>query len=156
MLAVNRVYSTLNFLVTCTLAILLSMSPKLGAFLFTIPSGVLGGLSVVLFGTIAATGARIWSENKVKFGDTRNLIVMATTLSLSAGLSNGPAVTLGLLRLDGLGFSTIVAVVSHLVLARIPESVFNAPGYREEGEDEEDEDGGNEDGVDEEMVLGKV
>lgn len=55
-LAVNRVYSSLNFIVTCAIAIILSMSPKLGAFLYTIPPGVLGGLSIVLFGTIAATG----------------------------------------------------------------------------------------------------
>lgn len=122
-LAVNKVYSTLNFLFTCLFAFILSMSPKFGAILYSIPSGVLGGLSVVLFGTITATGVKMCMDSDLS--STRNLIVMATTLSLSAGLASGPAVIIGPMEFDGLGFSSIVCVLMYLFLARIPDSVFD-------------------------------
>ncbi|KAI8915865.1 uracil-xanthine permease [Gorgonomyces haynaldii] len=123
-LAVTRVYSTLNFVFTCLFAIFIAFIPKLGAFLFTIPPGVLGGLSVILFGTIAATGARIWAENNVDFGDTRNLIIMSTTISLAAGLNSAPPVHIGAAEFDALGLSSIVCVLLYLFLVRLPEAFF--------------------------------
>ena len=51
----------------------------------TIPGPVLGGLSIVVFGLITATGGRIWVENRVDFSRARNLVTAAVTLTVGAG-----------------------------------------------------------------------
>ena len=66
-MAVTRIYSTAVFIVAAVIAILLGFSPKFGALIGTIPGPVLGGLSIVVFGLIAATAGRIWVENRVDF-----------------------------------------------------------------------------------------
>lgn len=87
----------------------------------------MGGLSIILFGTITATGVKMCLD--ADLNQTRNLIIMAITLSLSAGLASGPIVHIGIvwliigpLQFDGLGFSSIVCVLLYLILARLPES----------------------------------
>ena len=67
-MAVTRIYSTLVFVVAAITAIVLGFSPKFGALIGTIPGPVLGGLAIVVFGLITATGARIWVVNNVDFG----------------------------------------------------------------------------------------
>ena len=84
-MAVTRIYSTLIFIIAAVVAILLGFSPKFGALIHTIPPGVLGGLAIVLFGLIAATGGRIWVQNGVDFSKSRNLITVAVALTLGAG-----------------------------------------------------------------------
>src|SRR5690606_28830918 len=79
------IYSTLVFVVAALIAILLGFSPKFGALIQAIPAAVLGGVSIVVFGLIAAAGARIWVDNKVDFSANHNLIVAAVTLVLGAG-----------------------------------------------------------------------
>src|SRR4051812_13406166 len=66
-MAVTKIYSTLLFVVAACFAIILGFSPKFGALIMTIPGAVLGGLSIVVFGLITATGARIWVQNRVDF-----------------------------------------------------------------------------------------
>ena len=66
-MAATRVYSTLLFAVAAIVSILLGFSPKFGALILSIPGPVIGGLSIVLFGLIAAMAGRIWVENKVDF-----------------------------------------------------------------------------------------
>jgi uracil-xanthine permease len=66
-MAVTKIYSTLIFVVAALFAIVLGFSPKFGALIMTIPGPVLGGLSIVVFGLITATGARIWVQNRVDF-----------------------------------------------------------------------------------------
>jgi putative pyrimidine permease RutG len=84
-MAVTRIYSSLIFLVAAAIAILLGFSPKFGALILTIPGPVIGGLSIVVFGLIAATAGRIWVENGVDFAQARNLIVVGVALVLGAG-----------------------------------------------------------------------
>ncbi|HEU5433551.1 MAG TPA: solute carrier family 23 protein, partial [Thermomicrobiales bacterium] len=83
-MAVTRVFSTLNFLVAAVVAIVLGLSPKFGALVQSIPGGVLGGVTTVLFGLIAITGARIWVDNRVDFTRSANLFVAAVTLIIGA------------------------------------------------------------------------
>jgi xanthine/uracil permease len=71
-MAVTRIYSTLIFPVAAVIAIVIGLSPKIGALVLTIPEPVIGGLSIVVFGLIAATAGRIWAENRVDFADPRN------------------------------------------------------------------------------------
>jgi putative pyrimidine permease RutG len=84
-MAVTRVFSTLVFVVAGLVAILLGFSPKFGALIQTIPGPILGGLSVVVFGLIAAAAGRIWVEAGVDFSNARNLLTVGTALVLGAG-----------------------------------------------------------------------
>jgi putative pyrimidine permease RutG len=112
-MAVTRVYSTLVFVVAALAAILLGFSPKFGAVIQTIPGPVLGGLSIVVFGLIAAAAGRIWVENRVDFSRPRNLITVAVALVLGAGNFK---LTLGGFTLDGIGTATFGAILLYQLL----------------------------------------
>ncbi|KND54811.1 Xanthine permease [Candidatus Paraburkholderia kirkii] len=105
-MAVTKIYSTLVFVIAALFAIVLGFSPKFGALIQTIPGPVLGGVSIVVFGLIAVTGARICVVNKVDFSDNRNLIVAAVTLVFGTGdftlkLGGSRSAGSGRLRLGG-------------------------------------------------------
>ncbi|MEI7745700.1 MAG: solute carrier family 23 protein [Chloroflexota bacterium] len=112
-MAVTRIYSTLVFVVAACVAIALGFSPKFGALIMTIPGPVLGGLSLVLFGLIAATGARIWVQNKVDFSRSRNLITAAVALTMGAG---DLTLTFGGFSLGGIGTATFGAILMYQLL----------------------------------------
>lgn len=84
-MAVTRIYSTLVFVAAAVIALILGLSPKFGELVKTLPGPVLGGTSIVVFGLIAVSGARIWIQNGVDFNQNRNLLVAAVTLVLGAG-----------------------------------------------------------------------
>jgi len=113
-MAVTKIYSTLVFVIAAAIAILLGFSPKFGAIIQTIPGAVLGGVSIVVFGLIAVSGARIWVQNQVDFGDNRNLIVAAVTLVLGAG---DFTVRLGQFSLGGIGTATFGAILLYALLS---------------------------------------
>jgi putative pyrimidine permease RutG len=107
-MAVTRVFSTLVFVVAGLVAILLGFSPKFGALIQTIPGPVLGGLSVVVFGLIAAAAGRIWVEAGVDFSNARNLITVGTALVLGAG---DFALNIGGFTMGGIGTATFGAIL---------------------------------------------
>ena len=112
-MAVTKIYSTLVFVFAALFAILLGFSPKMGALIQTIPGPVLGGISIVVFGLIAVSGAKIWVDNKVDFSQNRNLIVAAATLILGAG---DLTVKLGGFTLNGIGVATFGAMALYALL----------------------------------------
>ncbi|MGS0740644.1 solute carrier family 23 protein [Glaciimonas sp. GG7] len=112
-MAVTKIYSTLVFVVAAVIALILGFSPKFGALILTIPTAVLGGVSIVVFGLIAISGARIWVVNKVDFSDNRNLIVAAVTLVLGAG---DFTLKLGQFALGGIGVATFGAIILYALL----------------------------------------
>jgi uracil-xanthine permease len=116
-MAVTRIYSTLIFLVAGTVAILIGLSPKVGALILTIPEPVLGGLSIVVFGLIAATAGRIWVENRVDFSDPRNLLTAGVALTLGAGDLTVP---LGAFTLSGIATATFGAILLYHFLQSGP------------------------------------
>jgi putative pyrimidine permease RutG len=116
-MAVTKIYSTLVFVMAAVIALVLGFSPKFGAVIQTIPGPVLGGVSIVVFGLIAVTGARIWVVNKVDFSDNRNLIVAAVTLVLGAG---DFSLKLGEFGLGGIGTATFGAIILYALLRRKP------------------------------------
>ncbi|AFT84286.1 solute carrier family 23 protein [Paraburkholderia phenoliruptrix] len=116
-MAVTKIYSTLVFVIAAVIALVLGFSPKFGAVIQTIPGPVLGGVSIVVFGLIAVTGARIWVVNKVDFSDNRNLIVAAVTLVLGAG---DFSLKLGGFGLGGIGTATFGAIILYALLRRKP------------------------------------
>jgi putative pyrimidine permease RutG len=107
-MAVTKVYSTLLFVVAAIFAIVLGFSPKFGALIATIPGPVLGGLAVVVFGLITATGGHIWVQNRVDFSRARNLVTAAVTLTFGAG---DLAIRLGGFTLGGIGTATFGAII---------------------------------------------
>ena len=118
-MAVTKIYSTLLFVVAACVAIVLGFSPKFGALIGTIPGPVLGGLAIVIFGLITATGARIWVINDVDFGRARNLVTAAATLTIGAG---DLALRLGGFTLGGIGTATFGAIIFYQVWRDTPET----------------------------------
>ena len=112
-MAVTRIYSTLVFIVAACVALLLGFSPKFGALILTLPGPVIGGLSIVVFGLIAATAGRIWVENRVDFSDPRNLVTAAAALVAGAG---DLTVKLGGFTLGGIGSATFGAIALYHLL----------------------------------------
>jgi putative pyrimidine permease RutG len=118
-MAVTKVYSTLLFVVAAIFAIVLGFSPKFGALIATIPGPVLGGLAVVVFGLITATGGRIWVQNRVDFSRARNLVTAAVTLTFGAG---DLGIRLGGFTLGGIGTATFGAIVLYQLFRDDPGS----------------------------------
>lgn len=119
-MAVTRVYSTAACAVAGVAAVLLSFSPKLGALAGTVPLGVLGGASLVLFGVLALVGVRIWSENGVDFADPVNLAVVGTALVAGAG---DLTVWIGALRITGLVWGSVGTVLMYPLLRQVHDAV---------------------------------
>ena len=112
-MAVTKIYSSIVFVIAGIVAILMGFSPKFGALIATIPAPVIGGLAIVLFGLIAATGARIWVENKVDFSNSRNLITAAVALTMGAG---NLVLNIGGFALGGIGTATFSAIIVYQLL----------------------------------------
>ena len=113
-MAATRVYSTVVFVIAAFVAILLGFSPKFGALIQSIPGPVLGGLSIVLFGLIAAMAGRIWVENRVDFANPRNLITVAVALTAGAG---DLTLKFGDFTMGGIGTATFGAIILYQILA---------------------------------------
>ena len=79
-LALSRIYDPLVIRIAAVMAVILSFSPKFEAVINTIPTGIIGGISFVLYGMISAIGVRNVVENRVDFTNSRNLIIAAVIL----------------------------------------------------------------------------
>src|SRR5947209_6821481 len=112
-MAVSRIYSTVIFIIAAVVAILLGFCPKFGALIATIPSGVIGGLAIVLFGLIAATAGRIWVQNRVDFSKSRNLLTIAVVLIFGAG---NFVINIGGFALCSIGSSVFGAFIVYQLL----------------------------------------
>ncbi|WP_309491768.1 uracil permease [Paenibacillus anseongensis] len=110
-MAISRVYSVWVIGGAAILAIVLSFVGKISALIQTIPTAVMGGVSLLLFGIIAASGIRMLVETKVDYSKPMNLILTTTVLVI--GLS-GATLKLGNFELKGMALATIVAIVLSL------------------------------------------
>ena len=118
-LAVTRVYDPAVLRLAALFAILLSFSPKLAALLQTLPQGVLGGISMLLFGMIASIGIRTLAEAEIDFTKSRNLIVVSAILVLGLG---GAVANLGTIQVAG---AALPLKVSGMALAALAGVVLN-------------------------------
>jgi uracil-xanthine permease len=112
-MGVTRVFSIWVFIVAAIAAILLGFIPKFGALVDSIPSSVIGGIELYLFGLIAVIGAKIWVDGRVDFGKRANLAVAAIPLILAAG---GADVKFGDFELNNLALGALGAIVLYQVL----------------------------------------
>ena len=97
------------------IAIAFSFLGKFTALISTIPSAVLGGMSILLYGVIASNGLKVLIENRVDFGHIRNLIIASSMLVLGLG---GAVLDLHALTLSGTALSAIVGVILNLILPK--------------------------------------
>ena len=110
-MAITGVYSTWVIGGAAIFAILFSFIGKIAAVIHGIPTPVMGGVCILLFGFIAASGLRMMVERKVDFTQPKNLILTAVTMI--SGLS-GAAVHIGPVQLKGMGLATVVAIIASL------------------------------------------
>ena len=107
-MAASRVYSTAAYWVAAFGALVLSLSPKFGALIASVPAGVLGGATTMLYGMIGILGARIWVQARVDFSDPVNLTTAAVPLVI--GIANFTW-TAGDLQFGGIALGTTAALV---------------------------------------------
>ena len=118
-MAATRVYSTAAYYVAAIVAILLGLIPKFGALINIVPGGVLGGITVVLYGMIGLLGAKIWKENRVDFANPINLVPLAAGIIIGIGPVNLQITDD--FSLSGIALGSIVAVAGwHLARALAP------------------------------------
>ena len=136
-MAATRIYSTAAYFAAAGFAILFGFSPKFGAVISATPGGVLGGITVVLYGMIGLLGAKIWRENNVDFGNPLNLVPVSAGVIIAIG-DTSLQVTDSFV-LSGIALGTIVTIGGyHLAYALAPDYlkqrgrgatvIFDAPG----------------------------
>ena len=94
-------------------AVVLSVIGKVGAVIQTIPSAVLGGIMLLLFGSIASVGISNMIQAKIDMGSTRNLIIVSLILTIGIG---GAIISVGSFTLSGIGLASLVGVILNLIL----------------------------------------
>ena len=94
-------------------AVVLSVIGKVGAVIQTIPSAVLGGIMLLLFGSIASVGISNMIQAKIDMGSTRNLIIVSLILTIGIG---GAIISVGSFTLSGIGLASLVGVLLNLIL----------------------------------------
>lgn len=107
-MALTKVYSVYVICGAGLISVILGFSGKMSALITTIPTPVIGGVSFLLFGTIAVSGLRTFIEEKVDFAKSRNLILASVIFIV--GLS-GIKLTIGAFEIKGMGLATLVAIV---------------------------------------------
>lgn len=115
-LAVTKVYDPFILRVAAVIAVVLSVIGKLGVIIQTIPTPIMGGISIILFGSIASVGIRTLVEAKVDFSDNKNSIICAVMLVL--GLS-GIVLPIGKLALSGMSLAALVGVILNKALPSV-------------------------------------
>lgn len=117
-MSVTRVYSTQIFWYAGGFALVVGgLCPKLAALINSIPSPVMGGVCLLLFGLIASNGLRMLVSNGVDFDVNRNLMIASVVIILGVGMeTSGIAIPLGDYTLPGMATSTLVGIILNLVL----------------------------------------
>ncbi len=129
-LALTKVYDPKVVRIAAVVAVVLSFSPKIAAFINLIPTAVIGGISLVLYGMISAIGIRNLVENRVDLTKSRNTIIAAVILVLALGLTAGITFTVGSVTVT-LSALAVAAVAGILLNAIFPgkDYVFEAGEY---------------------------
>lgn len=105
--------------IAAVVGILFSVFGKVSAILKTIPSAVLGGIMLLLFGTIASVGINSLVKNKIDMGDTRNLVIVSLILTLGIG---GAELTFGNFTIGGIGLAALAGVILNQIIPKSKKS----------------------------------
>ena len=110
---ITRITSPAVIRIAAGTALVISVLGKLSAILQSIPSAVLGGIMLLLFGSIASVGIQNLVNHKVNLDQTRNIIIVSVVLTLGIG---GAILPMGSFSLSGIGLSALAGVILNLVI----------------------------------------
>lgn len=110
---ITRITSPAVIRIAAGTAIVFSIIGKLSALLQSIPNAVLGGIMMLLFGSIASVGVQNLIQNKVNMDETRNIIIVSVTLTMGIG---GAVIPMGTFSLSGIGLAAIAGVILNLLI----------------------------------------
>lgn len=113
--ALTKVYDPKVMLIAAIMTIILSFVSIFDAFINTIPWSIIGGISMVLYGMISATGVRTIMENKVDYTNMRNILITALILVCGLGFNANP-LQIGRLTFGGLAVAAVVGIVVNAIL----------------------------------------
>jgi uracil-xanthine permease len=124
-MAATRIYSTLAYYIAAVVAILFGFCPKFGAVIAATPGGVLGGITLVLYGMIGLLGAKIWVENRVDFGNPINLVPLAA--GIIAGIGNLEIRFTDTFSITGIAAGTLIVLIGYHLVHILAPRVGTAP-----------------------------
>lgn len=113
-LAITKVFSVYVIIGAAVFAILFSFFGKLMAVIDTIPTAVLGGISILLFGIIASSGLRMLVDNGIDFGNNRNLVISSVILVI--GIGGAKLEFSESFAIEGMALAAIVGVILNMIL----------------------------------------
>lgn len=112
-ISLTKMTNPLVLRIAAVTAIVFSLIGKVSWFLKTIPQGVLGGIMLLLFGTIASVGIKTLVDNHVNLSSTRNQVIVSIVLTIGIG---GAVISSGNFSLSGIGLASLVGVLLNLIL----------------------------------------
>lgn len=113
--ALTRVFDPFVMRVAAVMAIILSLSPKFEAIINSIPAAIIGGISFVLYGMIAATGIRTIVENQVDYVNMRNVLITAIILVSGLGFTH-KNIVIGSVAFGGLACAAVFGIILNAIL----------------------------------------
>ncbi len=131
-MAVTKVFATQLFWYAGALAFVIGgFVPKLGALISSIPTPVMGGISLLLFGLIASSGLRLLVKSGIDYSHSRNLIMSSVVLVIGIGMETGGfTIPLGDYTIPGMALATLIGVILNLILPRESEGLaVDAPDF---------------------------
>ncbi|MEU6967138.1 solute carrier family 23 protein [Kitasatospora aureofaciens] len=142
-MAATRVYSTAAYWAAAGFALLFGICPKFGAVVAAIPGGVLGGITVILYGMIGLLGAQIWIKSKVDLRNPLNLVPAAAGIII--GIGNVTLKFTDTFSLSGIALGTLVVITGyHALRALAPAHLKTQEPLLDEGTSSYDEPAGGE------------
>lgn len=118
-LAITKIYSIYVIGGAAVIAIILAFIGKFTALISSIPTPVMGGVSILLFGIIAASGLRMLVESQVDFASNRNLVIASVVLVVGIGnlLINLKGIGINL-QIEGMALSALSGIILNLILPK--------------------------------------
>ncbi|MGI5141445.1 MULTISPECIES: uracil-xanthine permease family protein [unclassified Streptomyces] len=139
-MAATRVYSTAAYWAAAGFALLFGVCPKFGAIVAAIPAGVLGGITVILYGMIGLLGAQIWINSKVDLRNPLNLVPAAAGIII--GVGNVSLKFSSTFSLSGIALGTLVVITGyHALRAMAPAHLKTQEPLLDSGTSSYDEEG---------------
>jgi uracil permease len=132
-LAITRVYSVYVLAGAAMIAIIFGFVGKVTALISSIPTPVMGGVSILLFGIIASSGLRMLVDSRIDFGDKRNLVISSVILVI--GIGGAVLKVTEQFQIQGMALAAIIGVILNLILPGRPEVNENMFEVKENSND---------------------
>jgi len=131
-MAVTKVYATQLFWYAGGLAFVIGgFVPKVSALISSIPTPVMGGISLLLFGLIASSGLRLLVKSGIDYSHSRNLIMSSVVLTIGIGMETGGfTIPFGNYSIPGMALATFIGIILNLILPKESEGLaLDSPSF---------------------------